>query len=223
MSAAAQHHPKRRHTAQPPPAAASQAAALPPPPPPSDPLAGVNQLTSGRGRAVASPAAAQLLAALSLFGDQPGSSSAAPPPPPQQQLLPTGAAWELVTIVTADGLQNHAGERGAWANRPISCHQSTWHGLIGPSLAINQPCAPAPPWPAVAPTAEVPARDVRGELERLLPSTQLPCFLPHPKHPPARLLHFIPSACRPAHLQPQTRGAWRPASGGPARSDAWGA
>lgn len=84
---------------------------------PADPLAGVGALKSGRGTQLRSPAATQLLAALSLFDDQPGSTGATAPgasgssSTAAAEPLPTGAFWPLVSLVTANGLQTHAGGR----------------------------------------------------------------------------------------------------------------
>lgn len=103
------------------PAQAITDPALPlPPPHAGDPLAGVGALKSGRGLQLHSPAAAQLLAALRLFDDAPGGSNtaAAGPGPASGSAaaapeLPTGASWPLVSLVTANGLQTHAGAH-AW-------------------------------------------------------------------------------------------------------------
>ncbi|PSC76729.1 E3 ubiquitin-ligase DZIP3 isoform X2 [Micractinium conductrix] len=48
------------------------------------------------------------MAALALFDEPSGSSAAAGPPPP----LPTGAAWPTLSIVTPEGLQQHAVQPG---------------------------------------------------------------------------------------------------------------
>lgn len=83
--------------------AAAPPARLGPAPQHDDPLEGVGSLRSGRGQALAPVSAERLMAALSLFG---GDTSAAAPAAPVD--LPTGAAWDVVAVVTPDGLQPHA-------------------------------------------------------------------------------------------------------------------
>ena len=120
MTDASKRHKDEETQPQRPAAPAAQAitaaAPLLPLPPAGDRLAGVGALKSGRGLQLRSPAAAQLLTALSLFDDAPGGSdtAAAGPGPASGSAaaapeLPTGASWPLVSLVTANSLQTHAG------------------------------------------------------------------------------------------------------------------
>lgn len=89
------------------------AAALPQPPLSCQP-AGV--FSTASGRSLGQPSAEQLAAALGLFAlgspVAPAAAAAgalpAPPAPTAPALLPVGADWPLVTLITPDGLQTHA-------------------------------------------------------------------------------------------------------------------
>ncbi|KAL4425828.1 hypothetical protein ABPG75_009844 [Micractinium tetrahymenae] len=83
--------------------------------PQHDPLAGTASWTTGRGITLQPPSPSALLAAMALLDEasvqsssSPASSAAAPLAPPPPPLLPTGAAWPVLPIVTPDGLQAHA-------------------------------------------------------------------------------------------------------------------
>lgn len=100
----------------------SVSAGLLPTVPKHDVLAGTGLLKSGRGVPLPPPSPSALLAAMALFDDAtpddttsapsttsaPASSDPAPPQQPQPQLLPTGAGWPVMPIMTPDGLQAHA-------------------------------------------------------------------------------------------------------------------
>ncbi len=134
--------------------AQATAAPLPPPPPAGDPLAGVGALKSGRGEQLRSPAAAQLLAALSLFDDVPGGSdtAAAGPGPASGSAaaaaeLPTGAGWPLVSLVTANGLQTHAGAHASCSLTEFqpTCPNSSAPAELPPTASHPLHPLPLPP------------------------------------------------------------------------------
>lgn len=76
-----------------------------------------NSLRSGSGKLLRLPDPAALLAALCLFGDAAPAAAAAPS-------LPTGSAWPLLRIVTADGLQTHSVQPSMAAG--VDSRGATW-------------------------------------------------------------------------------------------------
>ena len=208
-------------------------APLPPPPPPADPCAGVNALKSGRGTQLRSPAAAQLMAALSLFDDQPGSTgdAAAAPGPASGSNggagaavpgLPTGACWPLVSLVTPNGLQTHAGGQKV-AALPVQCLRfAAGSKTPYPSSPLQPSTQHAPPNPALqwhpAQRWHPATCVVSASCCSAVPA--LPIDLPRLQHLSAVLASIHPNQHPPACPPAQTRSAWRPASGAPARSDA---
>ena len=96
----------------------------------ADPLAGTNTLTSGRGQPLEAASPEALLAALELFDDEGEADAAATAAPTVAEMLPVGAAWPVLAIVTPEGLLAHAVQpelgtttdsRGVLPVPPLSC------------------------------------------------------------------------------------------------------
>ena len=130
--------PRAAQAGQGPPPQPPPAAALPPPPLSCQP-AGV--FSTASGRSLGQPSAEQLEAALQVLAAAPAlpGAAAAPGAPPTTspgaspvapELLPVGADWPLVTLVTPDGLQTHAVP-------PIAAEQAAAAGV---RLCVCWPC-----------------------------------------------------------------------------------